>query len=349
MAPKPRLDTNKGLPAGWRHKHGAYYYRPPVQLRELWDGKTEYRLAKTLSEAYRVWADKLELYSDAKIMGELLDRYALEVIPLKAPKTQVSNFASVRKLKSVFGAMPIDAVKPKHVYQYRDIRGKQGKTAANRDIEVLSHSFTKAIEWGLCENHPIKGKVSKFSTPPRKRYVEDWEVQEVFKVASPFLRSYIQLKLLIGLRRGDLLSLKVSDLKEDGIHVTPRKTAGTSGKKMIIEWTEELHIAIDQVIDLRKKVLSVWVFHTNQGQPYIKENGTANGFDSIWQRFMKKALFETNLANRFTEHDLRAKVASDTELPHATLLLGHSNSDFTNRVYRRKAQIVKPHSNSRTR
>jgi integrase len=275
-------------------------------------------------------------------MGELLDRYALEVIPLKAPKTQVSNFASVRKLKSVFGEMPIEAVKPKHVYQFRDIRGKQGKTAANRDIEVLSHSFTKAIEWGLCENHPIKGKVSKFSTPPRKRYVEDWEVIEALKVASPLIAAYIRLKLLTGLRRGDLLSVKVSDLRDDGIHVTPRKTAQSTGKSIIIEWSEDLKFAVDQVMTLRKKILSSWLFHTNRGQPYIKENGTANGFDSIWQRFMAKALTNTSLKVKFTEHDLRAKVASDVSIDHAQALLGHSNSELTVRVYRRKPEVVKP-------
>lgn len=342
MAPKPRLDAHKGLPAGWRHKHGAYYYRPPVNLRDLWDGKTEYRLGRTLSEAYRAWADKLELYSDARTMGELLDRYASEVIPLKAPKTQDSNQISIRKLKAVFGAMPIEAVKPKHVYQYRDIRGKQGKTAANRDIEVLSHAFTKAIEWGLCENHPIKGKVRKFSTPPRRRYVEDWEVQEALKVASPFLAAYIRIKLLTGLRRGDLLSLKVSDLKDDGIHVEPKKTAQTTGKRIIIEWSDDLRSAIEGVVGLRKKVLSIWLFHTNKGQPYIKENGNANGFDSIWQRFMAKALKDTGLKLRFTEHDLRAKVASDTDVVHAQNLLGHSTSTMTEKTYRRKPNIVKP-------
>jgi integrase len=344
MAPKPRLDSNKGLPAGWRHKHGAYYYRPPVQLRDLWDGKTEYRLAKTLSEAYRVWADKLDLYSDAKLMGDLLDRYALEVIPLKAPKTQDSNFASIRKLKAVFGAMPIEAVKPKHVYQFRDLRGSQGKTAANRDIEVLSHAFTKAIEWCLCEIHPVKGKVRKFSTPPRNRYVEDWELAEALKVASPFIEAYVRLKLLTGLRRGDLLSLKMSDLHEDGIHVTPRKTARSSGRKIVIEWSNDLRLAINQAMKLRKKVLSLWIFHTNTGQPYIKLNGTANGFDSIWQRFMNKALTNTLLATRFTEHDLRAKVASDVPIDQAQALLGHSKSEFTDRVYRRKPKIIKPSS-----
>jgi len=342
MAPKARRQENRGLPARWRFKHGAYYYRVPAELIELWDGKKEFRLGKTLNEAYRTWAEKLELYSDAKTMAELLDRYALEVIPTKAWKSQESNNISIRKLKPVFGHMPIDSVKPMHVYQYKDKRGKEGKTAANRDIEVLSHAFTKAIEWGLTENHPIKGKVSKFSTPPRKRYIEDWEIEEALKIASLFITNYIRLKLLIGLRRGDMLSIKLSDLKDDGIHVTPRKTANSSGKRMIIEWSSDLRFAIDEIKKVRKKVNSIWLFHTNKGQPYIKDDGTANGFDSIWRRFMNKALKETKLTERFTEHDLRAKVASDIELKHATNLLGHSSVEFTNRVYRRNANTITP-------
>ncbi|MFT7459690.1 MAG: integrase, partial [Planctomycetota bacterium] len=80
----------------------------------------------------------------------------------------------------------------------------------------------------------------------------------------------------------------------------------------------------------------------NRGQPYIKENASADGFDSIWQRFMKKALEKTELKERFTEHDLRAKVASDTESEHARQLLGHTTAEITERIYRRKANLVKP-------
>ena len=342
MSPKPRREENRGLPARWRFKHGAYYYRVPDDLTELWEGKKEYRLGKSLNEAYRVWATRLDLYADAKTMAELLDRYALEVIPMKAPKSQELNLIAIRKLKPVFGHMPITAVKPIHVYQYRDKRGRDGKKAANHDIEVLSHAFTKAIEWGLCENHPIKGKVRKFSTPPRRRYIEDWEIEEALKVASPFIKAYIRLKLLTGLRRGDMLSIKMSDLKEDGIHVTPRKTAHSSGKKLIIEWSDELRALIEEITRLRKKIYSIWLFHTNKGQPYIKPDASANGFDSIWGRFMDKVLTRTSVTERFTEHDLRAKVASDTESEHARQLLGHSNIEITERIYRRKAELVKP-------
>lgn len=238
--------------------------------------------------------------------------------------------------------MPIAAVKPKHVYKYRDLRSRDGKVAANRDLEVLSHAFTKAIEWGLTDDHPIKGKVRKNSVQPRRRYIEDWELQEALKVASPFLRAYIGLKLLTGLRRGDLLSLKVSDLQEDGIHVTPRKTAHSTGTKLIIEWSQELRAAVDEVLRLRRKIVSLWLFHTNRGQPFVKSDGTANGFDSIWQRFMYKVISQTAVTSRFTEHDLRAKVASDITLIHAQTLLSHASTSMTERVYRRKPELVRP-------
>jgi len=46
---------------------------------------------------------------------------------------------------------------------------------------------------------------------------------------------------------------------------------------------------------------------------------------------------------RFTEHDLREKVASDVGLERAKELLGHAaNSRTTERVYRRKIQQFSP-------
>lgn len=342
MSPKPRKLENKPLPSRWRFKHGAYYYRVPVGLEHQWEGKTEFRLGKTQSEAYREWAARIDLHANAKTIGELLERYEIEVVPTKAPKTQESYLGAIKKLRPVFGHMLITSLRSVHVFQYRDKRGKQAPTATNHEIGVLSHAYTKAIEWGLTEENPIKGKVTKISRPPRKRYVEDWELVEALKVASPFIEAYICLKLLTGLRRGDLLSIRLVDLQENGIHVSPRKTQGTTGKKVIYEWNEELTQAVDICKKLRKKTDSPWLFSTRTGQGYMSENGRSNSFDSIWQRFMAKALKETKLTERFTEHDLRAKVASDNDINRAQQLLGHSSPEITNRIYRRKAELIAP-------
>jgi integrase len=58
---------------------------------------------------------------------------------------------------------------------------------------------------------------------------------------------------------------------------------------------------------------------------------------------MERVLAETKVKEPFTEHDLRAKVASDADtLEHARALLAHADSRTTDRIYRRKAEIVAP-------
>jgi integrase len=224
-------------------------------------------------------------------------------------------------------------------------------TSANREIEVLSHAFTKAIEWGYREDHPMTaGKFRKLPTKPRDRYVEDWEIIESLSLeprrkrgSLHAVRAYIKIKLLTGLRRADLLRLRVTDLQDDGIHVTPQKTANSTGKKLIIEWTDALRQAVDEVKAARPVDIAPWLFCTKRGGCYVKDNGEASSWDSMWQRFMDRVLAETEVKERFTEHDLRAKCASDAQsLEHAQQLLAHATSATTKRIYRRRPERVKP-------
>lgn len=356
---RKRNQENKGLPSRWRYIHNAYYYRVPPGLEELWDGKKQFLLGKTLPEAYKTWSNRLDVVPETKSVGKLLDRYALEVVPTKAPKTQVENQRALVQLRKVFGALSIDAIKPRHIYQYVDKRSLKkansdgvlvgGRTVAHREVEVLSHAFTKAVEWGLIDRHPFKGEVRLEGEAPRDRYVEDWEIVEVLSLPShrrkgsvSVIHAYIRIKLLTGLRRGDLLRLRMADLRDDGIHVQPRKTARTTGKKLIIEWSDDLRDGIEEAKSLRP-VLSPFLFCNRKGECYVKDDGTANGWESMWQRFMDRVLSETKVTERFTEHDLRAKCASDADsLEHARQLLAHADSRVTDRVYRRKPERVQP-------
>lgn len=282
-------------------------------------------------------------------MDKLLDRYSREVLPTKAVTTQAQNASALKALKPVFGRMPLNSIKPRHVYQYIDKR--EAKVSARREVEVLSHALTKAVEWGYIDRHPFKGELRLASIPPRTRYVEDWEVLECFSLTSKrkagsvlAVQAYIRVKLLTGLRRGDLLRLRLGDLKEDGIHVMPAKTANSTRKRLIIEWTPALQEAVDEAEAVRPSRTSEWLFCTQQGESFLNEKtGRAGSWDSMWQGFMRRVLAETKVETRFTEHDFRAKCASDAEtLVHAQTLLAHSDSRLTARVYRRKPERVKP-------
>jgi integrase len=339
--PKPRKPEHRSLPSRWRFKHGAYYFRVPRGLEAEWDGKQEFRLGSTVAEAYREWAMRLESAEGIRLLGDLFDRYAAEVVPGKAPKTQLSNQLSLRRLRAVFGQVPVAALKPRHAYRYRDeVTRKHGAASANRDLEVLSHSLTKAVEWGILDNNPVKGQVRKNSIKRRERYVQDWEIHEALAVASPMLKAYIILKLLTGLRRGDLLRLQANHIRADGLHVTMSKTRS----RLVIEWTAELREAVDAAIASKMLASSPHVFCTRRGGRYIRSDGSAPSFDSLWRRFMERVLRDTVVKERFQEKDLRKKTASDMSADHAQRLLGHASGATTTRHYRLLAERTQPHT-----
>lgn len=361
--PRERKSDNKGLPTRWQHHHGAYFYRVPAGLEAHWDGKKKFRLGATLPEAYRTWADRIGTLDKASTVGQLLDRYLLEVVPTKAATTQTHHQICIKRLRQTFDTWPLTAIEPHHIYTYADARTKvakdsdgnemkvKAKTAAHRELEVLSHAYTKAVEWGYIKRHPFAREVRLKGEKPRDRYIEDWELAECLALPSKrkkgsvrAAQAYIRLKQLTGMARGDLLRLRPTDFTDDGIQIQRHKTANSSGKRTIYLWTSDLRAAINAALAARPVDISPWLFCTQRGECYINEKtGRAGGWESLWRGFMSRVLAETKVTERFTEHDIRAKVASDAEnVEHARALLSHTDSRITERAYRRKAERVVP-------
>ena len=355
--PKPRNKRNRGLPKRWRFKNGAYRYLVPPGMESQWDNKKEFTLGKSLPEAYRTWADKLGALEDVTTVSELMDRYLLEIVPTKSFKSQESNRLAIRRLRPVFGMMRPAEIEPVHAYKYADlVTTAHGKTSAKHDIQCLSHLLTKAVEWGVITRNPILGQVRIKGPAPRDRLVEDWEIDEALAVRSSYrgvliANTYIRFKLMTGLRRGDILRLKLSNLRDDGIHVLLNKTRQSTGKRLIIEWDKDgdMRLLVDEILRIPpRRIADAPLFVTRQGKSYIDSQGRCNAFDSLWQRFMDKVMEHSKIAERFQERDLRAKVASESDnLVEASERLGHSDTAITQRVYRRKPVRIQPLKKSR--
>jgi len=181
--------------------------------------------------------------------------------------------------------------------------------------------------------------------------VEDWEIAQALALKPKrnsgsvlMIQAYIQLKLLVGIRRGDMLRLRMRDLTDVGIVVRPHKTINSRRTARIFQWTPALRQAVEQAKAARPIDFSPWLFCTRKGKGYFSEHsGQATGWDSMWQRFMTRLLKETDVKERFTEHDLRGKVGSDeVSVERASDLLGHASKEITKRHYRRKPEVVKP-------
>jgi len=133
----------------------------------------------------------------------------------------------------------------------------------------------------------------------------------------------VNLKLLTGLRRGQLLGLRRSDWDAKRERLT---VSGAKKGKTVVYRAPGLK-AVDACIELQgDDVASLHVLANRNGSRY-----TWDGFRSIWHRTMSK--FIEHGGERFTEHDLRAKVASDSEsLESAANRLGHQQQSTTKRV-----------------
>jgi len=316
---------SRKLPPRVYQKHGAFFYVTNPDRKWI-------RLGQNESEMYQALAKLKSTDVRQGLMSEFFERYEKEIIPTKAPRTQIDNLSEIKNLKQAFGKMRPEHIKPKHVYAYMDARGAKAKTRANREKSLLSSIFSYLIRWGVVEDNPCKN-VKGFQEKARNRYVEDWEYEAVLSLASPVLRAAMEIAATTGMRQGDILKLKYNDLTENGVPVTQNKT----GKKQIFEWTPALKEAIQSAKQHPRHADSlIYIIANERGQQY-----TSGGFKCNWQRLMNKAL-ETGVINeRFTFHDLRAKAGSDAE-DNAQKLLGHASATTTKRVYERKPSMVKP-------
>jgi len=312
--------SNPHWPARWREHHGAIYYQVPEIERDRWDGKTMFRLGKTEPVAWVTWYARTEVFVDMpKTMTAAFDRYAMEVLPKKAPRTQESYLAALTRLRPVFGNMLVSAVKPRHVYAYMD---RRPDIAGNREKATLSAVMTECVRWGVIDRNLVR-EVRRNKEEVRSRYVDDSELLLFREHCSPFLKAYVELKMLTGLRQGQLLALAAAAW--DGKRL--RVPAAKGGKPVHYSGTG-LFDAIERLKALQKGPIYTHIVGDRNATSY-----TEGGFRAIWRRAMKKYIEAGG--ERFREHDLRAKVASD-DPQFATARLGHQNSSTTSRHYLRK-------------
>lgn len=300
MSPRART-RDKDMPTYVHWKNGAWRFKTPAHLRPyVPDRKSWIRLGTDKQEALREYAKLMGNLSKESGMAKLMNRYEAEVIPTKAPRTQRDNHKELKRLREVFDQMHPLEIRTIHCQQYLDLRGKQSKTQANHEINLLSSIFRYAKRWGVVDANPVQG-VERHKSKPRDRLPEPWEIDEFLSVATPFIKAWVNVKLMTGLRQGDILALKVDVLRADGIHGRASKT----GKRYFVPMDEELKEALRQLMACNR-IQGLTVVCNARGEPMSEDT-----FRNRWKDVMTKALENTKLKERFTEHDLRARYATD--------------------------------------
>lgn len=209
--------------------------------------------------------------------------------------------------------------------------GKDAPIEANRCVETLRAAWRWADRQGLLPSglaNPT-GKVKRFRERSRDRWLKKDELErlmtEVRKHENPYVRAAIPLLLLTGLRKGELLSARWSDLDLERAEIRlPETKSGKSQTRILPS------LAVQILRDLPRE-RSPWLFPSSVDPSKHRVDLTRP-----WQA-IRQAVDLPDV----TLHDLRRTAGSfmaqaGVPLQVIQQVLGHANPDVT-RIYARLA------------
>lgn len=322
-----RRKQDRHLPAHLYLERGTYWFRTSAKRTNL---------GRDYGDALRAYAKIVTENWAGRTVGDVIDRYRIEVLPQKrSAATRLNQDAQLSRLKRVFGDMLPDGLSAQDCYRYMDARrdkdGEHAPVAARHEISLLGHVLAKSIRWGVSTLNVVRGLDFGPRAAKRAQVTLD-QVRALQALASPRLRLVIEFAILTGQRRGDLLACKSSDCTDEGILFCQGKTGAT----VLIEWSEQLRACVKALNALSPQIPREFVVRRSDGKPY-----TGDGLSTNWQRLMARHAAAGGM--RFSFHDLRSVSADGAATPEeARDRLGHASTATTKRHYLRGVTKAKP-------
>lgn len=157
-------------------------------------------------------------------LSEAIDRYIAEELPRK-PRNARNVERHLKWFREELGDYALSAIRPSLINEKRvaleqgvmKTGEKRSPTTVRHYLISLSHLFTIVVrDWEWLHENPME-KVSKPKpTPGRQRYLTKDErvslLTEAKKSRCPVLYPIVVLALATGMRRGEILKLKIDDI-----------------------------------------------------------------------------------------------------------------------------------------
>ena len=292
--PRPRK-LRKDLPPRLYFEDGIYFFRPKSGKRITF-GSDE-RVAR--AEYWKL----VGRHTDKRALGPIMDAWLEEHAADIRPRTFDDYKACVANLKAAFGHMHPDDVETADLYDYDRARHVR---RARRELAVLGAVYRYAIKIRATRQNPCRDLERAPRRKKRTRCPEESEVDAfaahcLEKYSDQMMGLYLRLKILVGLRLGDMLSLNSFMVKESSLDVPNSKT-GKVQQFLFVDRNGEstgLNELIDEILAHRPSHRTAALFRKRNGETY-----SVQGFKANWQRRMRS--YEAAGGLRFWEHDVRA-------------------------------------------
>jgi len=238
----------------------------------------------------------------------------------KKPSNYQRLLSLMRQVNREFETKIIQEITAQEIEKYKGKRKKQVKPATiNREVALLKHMFTKALEWGRLKENPAKKVKLLDGEVERVRYLMPDEIKTLLSKCDDFLRPIVIVAVNTGLRKGELFSLRWRDINFEVGIISILKT-NTKNKTR-------------KDIPMNKAVTATLTGMSRRGQHvFCKEDGAILKYSSVRKSF-GKAVRKSGIED-FRFHDLRHSFASNLVMAGVDILIvqqlmGHKDLKMT--------------------
>lgn len=333
-----------------KDKNGKVYaYRVQVRLK---GHPPQVGTFKSKTKA-KLWAEETEVAirdgrhfktTEAKkhTLGELIDRYIRDVLPLKS-KVEEHQKAQLLWWKEQIGICLLSDITPALIAEQRDKlargntkRGTQRAPATvGRYLAAISHAFTVAMkEWGWIEDSPMR-RVTKPKEPRgRVRFLSEEERKSLLEACQLSTNAYIYvvvvLALSTGMRQGEIMNLRWADVDLQRNRITLHETK--NGERRVVS-IAGLALQLLQKLNKARRIDTHLLFPGKDPKQPMDI------------RFSWEIAIKTSGIDNFRFHDLRHSAASYLAMNGASIadiaaVLGHK----TLAMVKRYAHLSESHT-----
>ena len=238
------------------------------------------------------------------------------------PSTQrTTRYQLAGQLLPAFGAKPLDRIGEAAIRHWFERYSRTAPGNANRILARLRQILNFAIACGHIGSNPAQ-RIALNRRPALTRFLSREEIARLHDILDAQTRQdqqqqadIVRLLLFTGCRRGEIMGLRWSELREDGLALTDAKT----GPRMV-----PLGSGARAILGRQPRSKSPFVFPSPRDPARPRSSEL-----TLWYRVRKQAGIED-----VRLHDLRHTVATHAVMngvpvPVVSRLLGHSNVKMT--------------------
>jgi integrase len=192
--------------------------------------------------------------------------------------------------------------------------GEVSPASITKELNVLKHLLSLAVEWELIPTNPAHGVKSPKAPAGRVRYLQPGELRAVLQACPEWLRPIAGLAVSTGMRRGEVLGLRWLDVDSKGGRIMLPQTKNGEGRIVYLNTLAQQAIA---AVPRGESKPTDQIFNSEQMSP-----------ENVSLAFLR-ACRAANISD-FRFHDLRHTAASwmrmnGADIHTVALILGHKD------------------------